>query len=69
MSRETWDLYEKRSDREQYLAQLKRDQAMTNKRLQLRRKDGSTVTGVVNASIIPVEGGESQVLGTMVEES
>lgn len=69
LSRDSWDLYQQRSDREQYLAQLKLGQALTNKRLQLKRKDGSTVTGVVNASIIPVEGGESQVLGTMVEES
>ncbi len=61
-------IHKERADREQYLAQLKRDRALTNWRLTLKRKDGSSVTGVVN-SIIPGEGGESQVLGTMVEES
>jgi PAS domain S-box-containing protein len=69
LSHESWDLYHRRSDRENYLAELKRGHALTNTRLTLKRKDGSSVTGVVNASIIPGEGGESQVLGTMVEDS
>jgi len=69
LSRQTWDLYHQRSDREQFLAQLKRDRALTNLRVHLKKKDGSSVTGVVNATIIPAEEGESQVLGTMVEET
>jgi len=69
LSRQTWDVYHQRSDREQFLAQLQRDRALTNLRIHLKKKDGSSVTGVVNATIIPAEGGESQVLGTMVEES
>jgi PAS domain S-box-containing protein len=69
LSRETWDLYHQRSDREQFLAHLQRDRALTNLRIHLKKKDGSSVTGVVNATIIPAEDGESQVLGTMVEEN
>jgi len=69
LSRKTWDLYHQRSDREQFLSRLERDKALTNLRLHLKKKDGSSVTGVVNATIIPAEDGESQVLGTLVEES
>ena len=69
LSRETWDIYHQRSDREKFLSQLQRDRALTNLRIQLKKKDGSSVTGVVNATIIPAEGGASHVLGTMVEES
>jgi PAS domain S-box-containing protein len=68
LSRQTWDLYHQRSDREQFLSKLEHDRALTNLRLHLKKKDGSSVTGVVNATIIPAEDGGSQVLGTMVEE-
>ena len=68
LSRESWDLYPTRGDREQYLERLKRG-ALTNARLQLKRKDGSTLMGIVSASIIPAEEGEDQVLGTMVEDA
>ncbi|HMC23828.1 MAG TPA: GAF domain-containing protein [Thermoanaerobaculia bacterium] len=69
LGRQTWDLYHQRSDREQFLSKLEHDHALTNLRLHLKKKDGSSVTGVVNATIIPAEDGESQVLGTLVEES
>ncbi len=69
LSRQSWDLYHQRTDREQLLARLERDRALTNLRLHLKKKDGSSVTGVVNATIIPAEEGESQILGTMVEET
>jgi PAS domain S-box-containing protein len=69
LSLKTWDLYHQRSDREQFLSKLERDHALTNLRLHLKKKDGSSVTGVVNATIIPGENGESQVLGTLVEET
>lgn len=69
LSLNTWDVYQQRSDREGFLSQLRRDHALTNLRLHLKKKDGSAVTGVVNASLIPVEGSEPQVLGTLVEES
>ena len=70
LAHEVWDLYPQRSDREKYLGELRRDRAVTNRRLPLRRKDGSSVMGLVTASIIPAaEDGESQVLGTMVADS
>jgi PAS domain S-box-containing protein len=69
LSRDVWDLYHQRRDREEFLEQLQRGRALTNLRLHLKRKDGSSITGVVNVSMIPAEGGETQVLGTMVEET
>ena len=69
LATETWNVYHQRSDRERFLEQLQRDHALTNLRLQLKKKDGSSVTGVVNVSLIPGDGGSSQVLGTLVEES
>lgn len=64
----SWDLYHQRSDREQFIAQLQRDHAVTNFRLHLKKKDGAPMTGVVNVSLIPAEGGETHLLGTFVEE-
>jgi PAS domain S-box-containing protein len=69
LTRETWDLYEERSDRERFLSKLEADHALTNLRIHLRKKDGSKITGIINASLIPAEDGGVQVLGTMVEES
>ncbi|PYQ52838.1 MAG: hypothetical protein DMF59_03465 [Acidobacteria bacterium] len=69
LKREVWDLYHQRTDREKFLEDLKNDRAPTNRRLQLKRKDGSSIMGLVTASLIPADGGESQVLGTMVEDS
>ena len=66
---DVWALYHERGDREQFLQQLQRNHALTNLRLHLKKKDGSSITGVVNVSMIPAEGGETHVLGTMVEES
>jgi len=48
------------------LSILERERAMTNYRMHLKRKDGSDVTGIVNVSVIPGEGGEVQLLGTLV---
>jgi len=69
LAHQAWDIYQQRSDREKYLEELQRDRALTNRRLQLRRKDGSIIMGIVTASIIPTDSGESQVLGTMVEDT
>jgi PAS domain S-box-containing protein len=66
LARQSWDLYRQRSDREAFLEQLDRERAMTNVRLHLKRKDGSDVTGIVNVSVIPGDGGEMQLLGTLV---
>lgn len=68
LARESWDLYAQRSDRENFLAALQRDRLLRNYRLPLKRKDGSPVSGVVNVSLVPADGGESQLLGTLVEE-
>lgn len=68
LGRQSWDLYPQRSDREALIARLQREQAMTNVRLHLKRKDGSDLAGVVNVSLIPADGGETQLLGTLVEE-
>jgi PAS domain S-box-containing protein len=69
LAHETWDLYQQRGDREQFISQLQSGHALTNLRLKLKKKDGTSITGVVNATMIPGEGEEWQVLGTMVEES
>ncbi|HUP47941.1 MAG TPA: PAS domain S-box protein [Thermoanaerobaculia bacterium] len=68
LSRQSWDLYPQRADREGFLETLQRERAMRNFRLSLKRKDGSVMAGVVNVSLIPAEGGESQLLGTLVAE-
>lgn len=68
LTRRTWDLYQQRSDREQFIERLKGERVLTNMRLPMKKKDGSPVTGVVTASLIPAENGESQILGTFVAE-
>jgi PAS domain S-box-containing protein len=68
LSRESWDLYPQRSDRETFLSVLKRDRVMRNYHINLKRKDGSSVAGVVNVSLVPADGGDTQLLGTLVEE-
>ncbi len=68
LTHRTWDLYQQRSDRQQFIEQLKRERALTNIRLPLKKKDGSPITGVVNVSLIPAENGELQILGTVVAE-
>ncbi|HEX7190497.1 MAG TPA: PAS domain S-box protein [Thermoanaerobaculia bacterium] len=68
LKRESWDLYGQRADREAFLEKLHRAQAMTNYRIQLKRKDGTPMHAVVNVGIIPDESGW-QLLGTLVEET
>jgi len=68
LNRESWDLYGKRADREAFLATLDRAQAMTNYRIELKRKDGTPMRAVVNVSVIPDDSGW-QLLGTLVEET
>jgi len=68
LSRESWDLYGQRADREAFLATLDRAQAMTNYRIELKRKDGTPMRAVVNVSVIPDDAGW-QLLGTLVEET
>jgi PAS domain S-box-containing protein len=64
LSRESWDLYVQRSDREAFLERLGRAQAITNERVRLKRKDGTPMRAVLNVAEIPGE----QLLGTLVAE-
>lgn len=68
LSRESWDFYGQRDDREAFLQTLDRAQAMTNYRIQLKRKDGTPMRAVVNVSVLSDESGW-QLLGTLVEET
>ena len=68
LSRESWELYAQRADREAFLQTLHQAQAMTNYRVQLKRKNGTPMYAVVNVSLIPDESG-AQLLGTLVAEN
>jgi PAS domain S-box-containing protein len=68
LKRQTWDIYHERADREKFLSELQRNGGLTNLRVRLKKKDGTSVIGVVNASMIPADEGETHVLGTLVEE-
>jgi len=70
LTRQSADLYARPADRGQLLAALDQNRGMTNVRVQLKRKDGSELTGVVNVGVIAGdEEGEMQLLGTVVPES
>ena len=62
-----WDLYHQRSDREELLRLLRDNQVVHQIRMPLRRKDGSSLLGVVSASFVPGERDETHLLGTIVE--
>ena len=66
LARESWDLYPQRSDRDALLDRLDRENAMTNVKLSLKKKDGSLVAGIVNVSVIRGDTGDWQLLGTLV---
>jgi PAS domain S-box-containing protein len=66
LARSAWELYHQRSDRDEML-RVVRDRAMLNMRMPFRRKDGSSLLGVVSASLVPGDGGETHLLGTIVE--
>jgi len=68
LNHESWDFYGHRADREAFLQTLDRAQAMTNYRIQLKRKDGTPMRAVINVSVISDESGP-QLLGTLVEET
>jgi len=65
LSRESWDLYVQRSDREAFLDRLGRGQAITNERVHLKRKDGTPMRAILTVAEIPNE----QLLGTLVAEN
>ena len=62
LAQPTWELYHRRSDREEIL-RLLQERALINLRVSLKRKDGSSILGVVNAAMLP----DSEILGTIVE--
>ena len=63
----TWELYHQRGDREEFLQRLRENRAVLNIRIPFRRKDGTSLLGVVTASLVPGDGAESNLLGTVVE--
>jgi PAS domain S-box-containing protein len=62
LAQPAWNLYHRHSDRED-LIRLVRERAMINMRVSLKRKDGSSILSVVNASMLP----NDELLGTIVE--
>ena len=62
-----WDLYYERSMREELIALLQKNRTLTNVRVPLKRKDGTSLLGVLNAGLVPGERGEEHLLGTVVE--
>lgn len=68
LTRQAWDLYRNREDREALIDEMRRHRAVRNARVHFRKKDGTPMVGVMNISTIPGDGGEEQLLGTLVEE-
>jgi PAS domain S-box-containing protein len=66
MAQPAWNLYHQRADREE-LIRLLQNQNMLNIRMPFRRKDGTSLLGMVSASIVHSATNEVQLLGTMVE--
>jgi len=66
LAQPAWELYHQRSDREEFLRLLQQNRAVLQIRIPLRRKDGSSLLGVVNASLLSGED-DTQLLGTVVE--
>ena len=64
----TWQLYAERADRDGLLQRLDRERTVTDIRLRFRKKDGTEFTAVMNATLIPGDGGD-QLLGTFVQAS
>lgn len=63
---ETWDLYESRSRREEFLDELRRNGSLTSFRLRLKKTSGEFFEIVVNVDILPAGGDESFILGTVL---
>jgi PAS domain S-box-containing protein len=62
-----WDFYHQRSDRDEFLRLLQEKRAILQIRIALRRKDGSSLLSVVNASLVPGDSDDMHLLGTVVE--
>jgi PAS domain S-box-containing protein len=66
LAQPAWNLYHQRADRAELIRLLQQNR-MLNIRIPFRRKDGTSLLGMVSASIIHSSTDESQLLGTMVE--
>src|SRR5688572_21550601 len=62
-----WDLYHDRSAREELLQLVKQNGVILNVRMALKRKDGTSLLGIVSASLVRGESDETNLLGTVVE--
>lgn len=67
LARPAWDLYHDRTVREELIALVRKNRTLTNVRVPLKRKDGTSLLGVVSAGLVPGERGEEDLLGTIVE--
>jgi PAS domain S-box-containing protein len=62
-----WELYHQRGDREDLIELVQKNRTMLNIRMPLRRKDGTSLLGLVSAGLIPGDSEEKHLLGTIVE--
>lgn len=62
-----WNVYRQRADREEFLRMVHENRAILNVRIPFRRKDGTSVAGLVSASLVRSHVDEPQLLGTIVE--
>ena len=67
LAQPAWNLYHQRADREELIRLLQQNRTMLNMRMPFRRKDGTSLLGMISASIVHSSTDEPQLLGTMVE--
>lgn len=67
LSRDAWDLYYDRSTREELIRLIQENSVLLHVRVPLKRKDGTSLLGIISASLLPGERNEMQMLGTVVE--
>lgn len=62
-----WNLYHQRADREELLRLVHENRSMLNIRMPFRRKDGTSLLGMISASLVRDNTDELQLMGTIVE--
>ena len=67
LARPAWDLYHDRSTRDELVELILDNGALLNARVAMKKKDGTSLLGIVSASLVPGERGETHLLGTIVE--
>lgn len=67
LAQPAWNLYHQRADREELIRLMQQNRTMLNIRMPFRRKDGTSLLGMISASIVHSSTDEPQLLGTMVE--